>query len=358
MPRRKTLPPLPDYKDGGRSPSKLLVQKTNPLLTLSETDITLPALKILDAYLSRIDSHRPDKRHVRFEKGAIEDLLGVTQIKPKDLEKRIANLFQVVRVVDESKPNGFKLVALFDKAECYQDEDGLWQVDLAAGESAMEYIFNPENLGYLRYRLANVINLTSRYSYILYLYLENNRFRGTWEVDLDELKELLRCTADTYKQYYRFNELVLKKCHQEINEKTTLHFDYEPVKRGRTVSGVKIILETQSQAEISGQMMLSDISEPDLELDADVDAWSNAENVAFLRDACCNEFSADEILLLVQDIVSHSDKFPFLQEKGSIVRNLYDYLSLKYRKMNAAEGRKTIKHRFAYILAMIEKDYS
>ena len=55
------------------------------------------------------------------------------------------------KIVTTNKSKGFTKISLFEKAECYQDSDGLWQIDLGASVSAMKYIFNPENLGYLRY---------------------------------------------------------------------------------------------------------------------------------------------------------------------------------------------------------------
>lgn len=123
----------------------------------------------------RINSHDPEKRFIRLEKGEIERLLGVSQIRPDDLEKRIDNLFQTVTIRDKNKSKRFCKISLFEKAKCYRDEDGLWQVDLGASPCAMEYIFNPERLGYLRYNLRNVVKLNSRYSYVLFLYLEQNR---------------------------------------------------------------------------------------------------------------------------------------------------------------------------------------
>ena len=284
MPRRKKLPAIPDYKGAGKEPDNLLVQKSNPLLSLSETGLTLAEFKILDAYLGRINSHDPDRRYVRFEKGEIERLLGVSQIKPDDLEKRVKNLFQTITIRDNGKKKGFTLIALFEKAECERDEDGLWQVDLGASPSAMEYIFNPERLGYLRYNLRNVVKLTSRYSYVLFLYLEQNRHMHlSWEVPLDELKAILRCTADTYKAYYRFNELVLKKCADELNEKTDCKFAYEPVKRGRTVKAVRFTLEPLSGSDdIPGQMSFADF--PEVTPDSDRDR----------RDEICAGFCASE----------------------------------------------------------------
>ena len=353
MPRRKKLPVIPDYEGEGRHPDSLLVQKTNPLLTLSDTDMTLPELKILDVYLSRIDSHNPEKRFIRLEKGQIEKLLGVTQIKPHDLEKRIDNLFQTITIRDERKSKGFTKVALFEKAVCYQDDDGLWQVDLGASWSAMEYIFNPETIGYLRYRLANVINLTSRYSYILYLYLEHERYRKSWEIELDELKAMLRCNAETYSQFFRFNGLVLKKCYNELTEKTTLRFTYSPVRRGRAVRAIRFTVETTPQLPTPmEQLTIAEIEDrPD-------------DQIEFLRSACIPsgtarpEFSREEMEQLFEVLVMVDDNIlPYPKDiPNDMEIRRYHYLRQKYTAMNCADTKKTIKHRFSYLLKMIKKD--
>lgn len=353
MPRRKKLPAIPDYEGGGRHPESLLVQKTHPLLTLSETNMTLAELKILDAYLSRIDSHDPEKRFIRLGKGQIENLLGVTQIKPHDLEKRIDNLFQTITIRDERKSEGFTKIALFEKAVCSQGADGHWQVDLGASYSAMEYIFNPEIIGYLRYRLANVVNLTSRYSYVLYLYLEHERYRKSWEIELDELRAMLRCEADTYKQFYRFNGLVLKKCHNELIEKTTLRFTYEPVRRGHTVRAVRFTVETLPQ--LSPQMEQLTIEDTMTRPD---------DQIEFLRSACTPSGAADpefsrveieqlfEVLVMVDsDILPCPKDSPF-----DIEFRRYHYLRQKYTAMNRAHAKKPIKRRFSYLLKMVKKD--
>ena len=153
-------------------------------------------------------------------------------------------MFQVIEVKDESKRKGFKLINLFEEADAEQDKDGLWQITLTCTPSAREYVFNIDNVGYLRYRLKNVINLTSRYSYVLFLYLLDNRFRKSWCIDLADLKALLTCNADRYKQFKFFNAEILKKCHRELCEKTDINFDYKPIKRGRSVSAVEFTVNT------------------------------------------------------------------------------------------------------------------
>ena len=171
---------------------KLTVQKSLPLFALWQSDLTLAEFKILDTYLSRIDSHKPDKRAVMFEKGELEKILGVQKINNKDLELRLKHLMgNVVKLEDKASKKGFRLVSLFEEAIAEQDDYGLWQVKLECTQKAMKYFFNVENLGYLRYKLRSITSLTSRYTYIMFTYLEHNRFRKSWEVGLDELKAIL-----------------------------------------------------------------------------------------------------------------------------------------------------------------------
>ena len=124
MPRRKKLPETSDIIGLG-NPDKLTVQKSNPLQSLAKTNLTLPELKLLDVYLARIDSHDPEKRTVIIEKGELERVLCVTRILKDDLNKRLRNLFQIVEIEDATKPDGFKIISLFEEAEAFPDGNGL-----------------------------------------------------------------------------------------------------------------------------------------------------------------------------------------------------------------------------------------
>ena len=352
MPRMKKILQASSNEVLSQKAESMLVQKSNPLQSLSETKMTLPEFKILDAYLSRIDSHKPDERCVCFEKGELEKLLGVDKINKVDLEKRIDNLFQVVTIRDPNKPNGFTKIGLFSRADCNQDENGQWQVNLACSAEAMEYVFNIENIGYLKYRLKNVVDLTSRYSYILYLYLENNRYRKSWEISLDELKTLLRCTADTYAEYKRFNDLVLKKCYKELNEKTSLSYSYKPIRNGRKVTHIEFDVDTflsidePKSAEIPGQLDI--YSKTDHSKTDRIELWS---------EACDNEFTESEMKQLSEVLVLiPSDNFPSYAVNGDLDLQRYHYLAEKYAAIKRINEKKPIKNRFSYMLAILKKD--
>ena len=350
MPKRKKLPKMPDYEGMGVHSGNAEIQKARPLQSLSETDLTLSEFKILDAYLARINSHDPDKRTVRLEKGELEKALGISELKQDDLEKRLRHLFQIIKVKDDRKRKGFKLINLFEEADAEQDKDGLWQVTLTCTPSAREYVFNIDNIGYLRYRLKNVINLTSRYSYVLFLYLLDNRFRKSWSIDLVNLKSLLNCTAARYTQFKFFNAEILKKCQKELCDKTDIRFDYKPVKRGRSVSAIEFTVVTASD-ELAGaseqlpeQLSIIDFDDEPQEIDYGGELANLLGSTA-----CDDEFSPEQIRVL-QDLVIKA-----VPNHDNMER--CDYLMHRIHKMNAYDkDRKTVKNRFNYLRKMIEKE--
>ena len=342
MPKRKKLPVVPDYIGLG-DVEKLTAQKSTPLQSLTQTDLTLPELKILDVYLSRIDSHDPEKRTVQIEKGELERVLGVTRILKDDLDKRLRHLFQAVEVKDKTKRKGFKIISLFEEADAEPDENDLWTITLTCTLPAREYIFNIENLGYLRYRLKNIIELKSRYSYILFMYLENNRgFRNSWEIKLDDLKELLKCNAETYKTFFRFNGLVLSKCHQEINEKTDCKFDYEPIKRGRAIVAIRFTLKTLKQLAVEDVANLPEVqSMPD-----NRPLWESA-----LKEWKLSQEKLDELAALLDPIPKSK-----LPEAEDTEQSKYKYIALKAAEIKRRSKEKRISNRFAYLKKMIDAD--
>ena len=321
---------------------KLTVQKSLPLFALWRSELTLSEFKILDTYLSRIDSHKPDKRQVLLTKGEIEEALGVQKINNTDLKARLKHLMgNVVEVPDKDTKKGFRLVTLFEEAEAEQDEFGLWQVKLECTQKAMKFFFNVENLGYLRYKLRCITSLTSRYSYIMFIYLEANRFRKSWEVELDELKAILHCeNEETYKEFKRFNDRLLKRVQKEMNEKTECRYTYEPIKTGRRVTSIRFTVETLQAAldeiepEVSQQIALED------------------DTLSFLSGACCGEFSREQMEVIFSIISTKT----LPENPDGIDFARYHYLDRMYRTMQLAASKKPIKHRFDYFLAMLKNE--
>lgn len=325
---------------------RLTVQKSQPLLSLWQSNLTLGEFKILDTYLARINSHTPEKRSVTFHRGELESLLGVKKINIPDLRKRLVHLMQ--NVVEISEPDGIRLVTLFEEATADQDEYGTWQIMLECTQKAMKYFFNIDNLGYLRYKLRNIVGLTSRYTYIMFMYLENNRFRKTWDIDLDELKRILGCeNVETYKAFKEFNKQILKRVQREMYEKTECRYSYVPIKRGRSVVAIRFTIETQKSAaadpeQITVDQYLQDATGADLWVSALDEFRFTIEQIDGIR----------SVLVTIPD-----HKLPQSPEwYDSIDLRRYHYMRMKSADITQRNADRPIRNKYAYLMAVLKRD--
>lgn len=329
----------------GKHPDKLIVQKSLPLFALWQSELTLPEFKILDVYLSRINSREPDNKVVMLEKGELESILGVKKINNEDLTKRLEHLMgHVVRIPDPQYPKGVHLVTLFEEAIAIPDEYGIWQINLECTQKAMKYFFNVENLGYLRYKLRCIMPITSRYTYIMFLYLESNRFRKHWEVSLDELKQILGCNTEEYaKEFKYFNRDVLKKIHKEMHEKTECKYSYTPIKKGRTVIGIRFEVETLLKLETEvPEAPAPKEGEPDCPM------WEAA-----LKEWKLSQAQLDELQTLLVTVPTH--KLPSCQ-KEDLEKAYYQYVAQKAAEIKRRNEQKRIRSRFSYLRKLMKDD--
>lgn len=335
--------------------NKLTVQKSLPLFALWRSDLTLSEFKILDTYLSRIDSHKPEKRAIILEKGEIENALGIQKINNQDLKLRLKHLMgNVVEVPDKDEKKEFQLVTLFEEAEAEQDDDGLWNVKLECTQKAMKYFFNIENLGYLRYKLRCITSLTSRYTYIMFIYLEANRFRKSWEVPLEELKKILHCENEaTYNEFRFFNVKILKKVQKEMHEKTECQYSYFPIKRGRSVKAIRFEVKTlPKQYGAPEQLEMPGFTDSEPIFDV---SQSEAERRDLYRDALAPYVvTDDQIDGLVQLARKHIDARGHFTG-SDLDQQIYNYLlfAKRHAKTNA---RSEIKNIYRYLLPIIENN--
>lgn len=281
MPRRNKLPDLPDLVEFNELSQNNYVQKQKSLMMLQDNDIPLSSLKIIDTYLSKLDNFleaelTPEgkaekilsQKKIHICGGELEKSLGVTQIHRKALYDRLKPLMTPIDT-NPSDEDDILAVPLFKRIKAHR-ENGYWNLELEMTEDAEELIFIPEHIHFLRYRLLNVVNLTSRYAYFLYMYLENERFKHTdWRIPLDELKEILGCANQpTYKTFKFFNQYVLLKAQKELAERTNCRFTYDTVRKGQGGKVFAITFHLEPEVETKYVKELEQISFDDL-IDAD-----------------------------------------------------------------------------------------
>lgn len=348
----------------GNLDPKYWVQKSDPLVLMRSVPFSLGELKILDTYISRINAADDTRRTVIFTKEEYEELMGLTCVDYRTLQKHTKSLLS--KVVELEMPNKEYLqFVLFERAYYHKDEYGKPIIELSCTNLSKDLFFCIGKYHYFKYALENVINLTRKASYLLYLHILTNRFRGEWELDLNELRDsVLDCKGqESYQEYKIFKNRVIDPAVKEINKKTDCHFTYEPIKRGRRVAKIKFIYHSE---EIDpNQITFDDLPQQQL---LPVDEESSAasygdENLAILAEGCGYEFNKEQ-MEQIQLVLTRIDipKDRNLSGYEATIYGRQHYLREKYAALNAEvekkqrKGNKPIKDRFKYFVSMLERD--
>lgn len=326
-----------------------VIQKSMPLLQeLRHRNLTVFELKLIEVYLSRINSHNPDSRTVIFAKNELKKIFGTsfrTDILRQSLQ-HIQNL-QVSEIAADGTRTTEKTTNLFDYSELVYDMGGVACIKLECSQRAMQYIFFLEDIGYLRYKLRNVVHLNSKYSYTLFLYLLQHKFQKSWRISIQELINVLK---PPYGNYTEINKAILKPVLVEINEKTSLKYAYYPIKKGRTVFEVEFeIIDWGEVKKIAEEIEheqpeLLTIDEPEIHGGLDID---------FISESCDNSFTDEQIKALIAVIDKNNLTEEDKKQYGLSIA-IYNYLSRKYRLFVALEQDTVIYNRFKYFYTMIE----
>ena len=322
----------------------VVVQKSNPFLSLYQAPFTLTEYKLLDVYLSRINIRHPENREVTFTKTEIEKILGA-QVKADSINKWLKDLSLEV-VVETIQPNmkcKVEHINVFEKKSLCINADGRWEFSLCCTQSSLPYIFNIEQLGYLRYGLSEVLKISSRSAYLLFLYLEHNRYRKSWEVAVEDLRKYLDCTGN-YENYKQFNQKILQKSKIELETKLGVKFDYVPSKKdGKQIVALQITLE-DAPANIpkTAEVLLNP---PD-----DLPQWWEP-----IKDIAKTEEQRKRV---EANLWCFKKEF-FDKEETTVTMKWYRYLERQVAKIHRRQAQKNceeINDTFEYLIKIIQND--
>ena len=327
---------------------KYLVQKSDPLVLMRSVPFSLGELKILDTYISRINASDDTRRTVIFTKEEYEELMGLTCANYRALEKHTKGMLG--KVVELEMPNEEYLqFVLFEQARYRKDEYGKPIIELTCTSTAKDLFFCIGKYHYFSYALENVIKLTRKASYLLYIYIRINRYRNKWDIDLNELRDsVLDCKGqESYQEYKIFKRDVLAPAVEEINKKTDCQFTYEAIKRGRKVAKIKFIY--QNQDKIEGQTSFFDELStapimPD-QCEVDDEVMDRKDIISQLREVCSYDFTREEI----QSVYNFAKTF--VHDKAIKV-----YFEQTYLKLLKKKKKSKIRNRFRYFYQMICND--
>jgi plasmid replication initiation protein len=127
------------------------------------------------------------------------------------------------------------------------------------------------------YHIKYTLNFNCIYSKRFYYYLKSYEDTG-WRVDnLNALREKLQCPS-SYKKYSDFRRFALEPAYEEINGNSDINFEYEEVKEGKKVTGLKFSIRSCCK---NPELAIDSNDIPDLEIKSVQDIFS--ENITPLE---------------------------------------------------------------------------
>ncbi len=328
-----------------------IVNRSNRLLSSIETPLSAGAFKLFETYLSLINPLDSTNTEVVIRKADYQKLLNKKQIRTHDLEKFTVELSKLQYGIGSDNSRGRLRLNLFECVGVYVDKDsGEILIAMKCTESAKSLLFNIETMGYIKYQLKNTLLLDTDYEIRLYVYLLTKAYKKFWQVSFYQLKKELYCeNVKQYQSYGEFNRKVLSKAINKINERTNLTVSYEYLfKRGKGAGSgnIQFTIIRKDNTVFADSVEAFKAVVPTPQRNEKIDK-------KYLK-ACNNEFTADEIIVLLKSI-EHLDRewLKSYTAKDTVDEQNVEYLMMKYNEMKVYNPKT---NRFKYLLKMIIND--
>ncbi len=212
--------------------SNLSVYKDNSLIDASYR-LNTQAQKLILCCLAKLDSRHEIPKQITISALEFAELMG---IEPKnahrDLYRAANTLFDAEIIIKEDG----KLSRLRWVQESVETYNGDGVVTLVWSDKVLKYISVLQNR-FTGYKLRNISSLQSSHSIRIYELLMKFKSTGERAIYLDDFKSALGISGK-YPTFKALNRDVLKKSVDELNRQTDLTVTYEPIKKGRKVTGL------------------------------------------------------------------------------------------------------------------------
>ena len=323
-----------------------LIKKRNVLNEMRANDMTLQELRFFSIYLSKINPKDTSTRTVRFP---IDDFRAIMELGRINIDymKTVTNslLSKVVNVPIER--GGYDAFQLFKRCKVSVDDNAEWYIEIDAHDEALPLMFDFKDK-YFSYQLWNTLRLKSSNQIRMYEILKQYEKIGMRILSIEKLKKDLWLENEEYPRFGDFRIWVLDPCQKALEENTDIKFTYEPY--GKKGKGGKILFlkfTIKKNTNYVDQLSLAEFIEENKLEDETLNPYE--ERIRFLLDACDNEFSESQIIVLYNLM---TEQVPSVIESDI---KCYDYLSHKYAEMKMRNEIEKVIYPFAYIKSIIGK---
>lgn len=253
------------------NPRNKTVRKSNTLIQKNRFDLSLQQQKIILFLISQISPYDEDLKLYEFNITDFCKVCGIDYTSGKNYEdmKR-----QIKEISDKSmwikkEDNSETLVRWIEKPTI-KEKSGIIQIKL--DEDLKPYLIQLRE-NFTQYDIVYTLLFKSKYTIRFYELIMSIHYKDliAYEKDfsLDELRVLLG--AEKYTRYQHFKERVLNVAINEINNLSDKYITYTPLKKGKSVVGIKLHIESKSVEErIHNRALAEDILDNQISFFEDV----------------------------------------------------------------------------------------
>ncbi len=188
-------------------------------------------------FLLEVLSHLKSKPEARILSFDIRQFNRSLNIDNNDIKYYVNEVRKMVRHVvsiplEDRKEGGIRLkeVALIAGIDTDIDGRGEGSIKVEVADMIKPYFLEIANGQFFSFNKYNSRVLKGRYSINLYMLLKSyQRFR-TFQINYEELRDILEIKLEEYRPFKEFKRWVLEKSRKEMLEKNDIYFDYDVIR--------------------------------------------------------------------------------------------------------------------------------
>ena len=331
--------------------SKRKVVEHNSLITsIAKMDKT--PLKMFELAVSCIDTEEPPKDNAVYL--SKEELFSFFKVSDNDKHSRFKQAIakmqeQAFFEIKEEKNKGFKFRRILPIPTVeWTDYDD--KVMIRFNQDIMPYLIELKQ-NFTKYALSEIMELNSKYSIILYKWLSMNynqyehysnkggrraeqveNYRNP-SISVKELRTITD-TVNEYKEFWNFENRVLKKGIEEINAHTSFNVSYEKIKKGRSIDSIVFHIEKKRTADDNSYK---------LEDQAYIEGKKAKEETE--KDLYTESMQSPYTKLLSENMLLFPNDFMDIKTMAGLQKNVYPL----YDELKALRGLNGVKGHLSYV---------
>lgn len=225
--------------------ANLTIYKSNELVEAGYR-LSLAEQRMIILSLGQIDSRDLTQKKVTLYAKDYAKEWGVSEVNAmreiKQATSRLFDRYITLKNADETtKFRWIQSIAKYHKGEA--------RISFTFSDDILPFLFELDfKLGVTKYELLSVSGFSSVYSFRLYELAVKLLGMRNQVIDLDEIRRILQL-ENKYPEYKEFNKFVLKPSLSDINEKSDLLLNIEPVKAGRKIVALEFQIAKKAKSK-------------------------------------------------------------------------------------------------------------